>query len=65
MKEELIAIVRQFFPDNLFEDINISPIKSGLINQTFKVTIAEDKKYILQQLNSGVFKYQKDCKIIF
>ena len=39
MKEELIAIVRQFFPDNLFEDINISPIKSGLINQTFKVTI--------------------------
>ncbi len=57
MKEELIAIVRQFFPDTLFEEISISSIKSGLINQTFKVTISEDKKYILQQLNSSVFKY--------
>jgi len=57
MKEELITIVRQFFPDILFEEINISSIKIGLVNQTFKVTIGEDKKYILQQLNSSVFKH--------
>ena len=57
MKEELIVIVHQFFPDALFEETNITTITSGLINQTFKVIIGEDKKYILQQLNSSVFKY--------
>lgn len=54
MLESINKVVSHFFPS-----VPVSsavPVKSGLINQTFKV-VAGEKEYVLQRINSSVFAH--------
>ncbi len=47
------SVIRQYFP--LEEKWQITPLTNGLINDTYKI-YCSDKIFILQQLNTAIFK---------
>lgn len=53
MADNIENVLKRYFTD--VSTIQISVITSGLINQTYRITIQE-KKYILQSINIQVFK---------
>ena len=51
---ELKEVVKKFTVDN--EILDISPLGNGHINSTFLVRVKDDKDYVLQRINTNVFK---------
>ena len=58
IRDKYIHIALQFLPESNRKDIQISRVKSGLINQTFLVKNKMDD-YILQKVNHHVFSDPK------
>ena len=50
---ELFAIVGRFIDPSIIEDI--TPLGNGLINDTYKVIVEGQPKYVLQRINNAVF----------
>ena len=50
---ELFAIAGRFIDPNIIEDI--TPLGNGLINDTYKVIVEGQPKYVLQRINNAVF----------
>lgn len=50
---ELFAIAGHFIDPNIIEDI--TPLGNGLINDTYKVIVEGQPKYVLQRINNAVF----------
>ena len=50
---ELIAIAGRFIDPSIIEDI--TPLGNGLINDTYKIMVSDQPKYVLQRINNAVF----------
>ena len=50
---ELFAIAGRFIDPNIIEDI--TPLGNGLINDTYKIMVSDQPKYVLQRINNAVF----------
>ena len=50
---ELFAIAGRFIDPSIIEDI--TPLGNGLINDTYKVIVEGQPKYVLQRINNAVF----------
>ena len=50
---ELFAIAGRFIDPNNIEDI--TPLGNGLINDTYKIMVSGQPKYVLQRINNAVF----------
>ena len=50
---ELFAIAGRFIDPNNIEDI--TPLGNGLINDTYKIMVSDQPKYVLQRINNAVF----------
>ena len=50
---ELFAIAGHFIDPNNIEDI--TPLGNGLINDTYKIMVSGQPKYVLQRINNAVF----------
>jgi hypothetical protein len=48
------TILRSYLPD--LEHYSLHPIGSGLIHRTWKVVVSEEQAYVLQQVNTDVFR---------
>lgn len=68
MNHTLLEIFDQFFPDNSNELHEIVPLQTGLINETYRVTLTNGSNYILQRINTEIFKnpqaLQENCTLI-
>ena len=54
MSEQIKKIFEEFSCSGKF--VSAKPYGSGHINDTFRVQVDEEVEYILQRLNTGVFK---------
>ena len=50
---ELYAVAGHFIDPNIIEDI--TPLGNGLINDTYKIMVSDQPKYVLQRINNAVF----------
>lgn len=50
---ELFTIARHFVDPNIIEEI--APLGNGLINDTYKIMVSGQPKYVLQRINNAVF----------
>lgn len=50
---ELFTIARHFVAPNTIEEI--APLGNGLINDTYKIMVSGQPKYVLQRINNAVF----------
>ena len=50
---ELFTIARHFVDPNTIEEI--APLGNGLINDTYKIMVSGQPKYVLQRINNAVF----------
>ena len=50
---ELFTIARHFVDPNTIEEI--APLGNGLINDTYKIIVSGQPKYVLQRINNAVF----------
>ena len=50
---ELFAIAGHFIDPSIIEDI--TPLGNGLINDTYKIMVSGQPKYVLQRINNAVF----------
>ena len=50
---ELFTIARHFVDPNTIEEI--APLGNGLINDTYKIKVSGQPKYVLQRINNAVF----------
>lgn len=67
MDGSLLSILEQFFPNVGAEKPEIVPLKSGLINETYRVNF-DGESFILQRINTEIFKdpeaLQENCRVI-
>ena len=56
ISDQINNILKQFFDVQSFENISVSIINSGLINDTYKTSIGEEI-FILQKINKNVFAH--------
>ncbi len=54
LNDVIKAICNEFFQGR--EGLNIQAISGGLINKTYKISFSTDEYYVLQELNTTIFK---------
>jgi len=54
-RSNIIEVIKHFFPVEELEKAEVKSIKTGLINNTFKIDLHTQKEYVLQKINTDVF----------